>query len=190
MTRHIIAAIIMLSLFAILAVSSLIQKSATCDEVAHHIPAGYSYFKKWDFRLNPALPPLSRYMMAFPLIFMNLEAPFDDKSWQEADTPVFGRKFFYEYNRKKASDILLFSRLPMVLIGVITGLILYIMASEFYDKKAGIFALFMFCLSPNILAHTRLATTEITTVCFILLSIYTFWRFLEFQSARFLLYAG
>ena len=45
--------------------------SAIMDELAH-IPAGYSYVKYFDYRLNPEHPPLVKSIAALPLIFMDL----------------------------------------------------------------------------------------------------------------------
>jgi hypothetical protein len=159
--------------------SSIPKNSGTCDEIAHHIPAGYSYYKKWDFRLNPSNPPLSRYIMALPLNFLNLKAPFDDMAWQAADTPAFGKKLFFEYNRPKAHLILFLSRLMMVLLGIFTAILVYLMSAKIYGKLAGLFALFLFCFTPEILAHSSLATTDITAMCFMLLALFSFWKFMQ-----------
>ena len=48
--------------------------SAIFDESAH-IPAGYSYVRYLDYRLNPEHPPLLKALAAFPLLFMNLNFP-------------------------------------------------------------------------------------------------------------------
>ncbi|MCK9614377.1 MAG: glycosyltransferase family 39 protein [Candidatus Omnitrophica bacterium] len=188
--KKIIIVILLLSIFSALAISSMLQQSGTCDEIAHHIPAGYSYYKKWDFRLNPSNPPLSRYIMAFPLAFLDLKAPFDDKSWQEADTPAFGRKFFFEYNKEKSRTILLLSRLAMVFVGIFTGFLTYLMASQIYGRRAGLFALFLFCFTPEIIAHASLATTDITAACFMLLALYAFWKFMKLPTKTKLFMAG
>ncbi|MFH1645316.1 MAG: glycosyltransferase family 39 protein [Candidatus Omnitrophota bacterium] len=182
--------ILLLCVFALLAVSSMSQKSATCDEIAHHIPAGYSYLKMWDFRLNPSNPPLSRYLMAVPLTFLNLKAPFDDNVWKEADSPGFGQKFFFEYNFGKARKMIFLSRIPMVLVGMLGGLLTFLFASRLYSKKAGVLALFLYCFSPNIIAHAHLATTDITAACFMLFAVYAFWRFVKAQNIKSFIIAG
>lgn len=177
-------------IFALQVVTSMLAQSATCDEVAHHIPAGYSYYKKWDFRLNPSNPPLSRYLVAFPLNFLKLKAPFGEQCWEQADTPAFGRKFLYEYNRDKARLIIFLSRLPMLLIGLLLAFLVYRTAYSYYGGKAGLFALFLFAFSPEILAHSGLATTDITAACFIFLAIYAFRSFTKKPSLLRALAAG
>ena len=45
--------------------------SATFDETTH-LPAGYSYLKTGDCRLNPQHPPLIKLLCAAPLLFLVL----------------------------------------------------------------------------------------------------------------------
>jgi hypothetical protein len=177
--RQVFLVVSLLLVFAVLTISSLLQQSGTCDEIAHHIPAGHSYYKKWDFRLNPSNPPLSRYFMALPLNFLDLKAPLDDRSWQEADTPTFGNKFLFEYNKDKTRLIIFLSRLPMVLLGLLTGILVYFIALQIYGKQAATFSLFLFSLTPEILAHSGLATTDIAFTCFTLLALVTFMKLMK-----------
>ena len=44
--KYIIPLILSISIFAALATSSMLQKSGTCDEIAHHIPSGVVFLKK------------------------------------------------------------------------------------------------------------------------------------------------
>jgi hypothetical protein len=62
-----VAGILSLIMAASLAlmVNSSLRESATMDELAH-IPAGYSYVKLGDFRLNPEHPRFLRRFSAFP----------------------------------------------------------------------------------------------------------------------------
>jgi hypothetical protein len=133
--KNIAFVLALLLIFSGLAISSMIQKSGTCDEIAHHIAVGYSYFKTFDFRLNPYNPPLPRYLIAFPLNFMNLKASFEGKDWQEADAPGFSRQFFFEYNRDKFREILFFSRLMIVFTGIFAAFLVYKTASIFYGAE-------------------------------------------------------
>lgn len=168
---------LLLLIFACLSISSMMQKSGTCDEIAYHIVAGYSYFKTFDFRLNPSNPPLPRYIMAFPLNFMNLKASFNDINWQKADSAKFSRKFFFQDNRDKFRIILFLSRLMIVFCGIFAGFLVYKTASDFYGEKSGLFALFLFCFTPEIIAHSSLATMDMVFACFTLLAIFSFWKF-------------
>jgi len=181
---------LLLLIFACLSISGMMQKSGTCDEIAHHIAVGYSYFKTFDFRLNPYNPPLPRYIMAFPLNFMTLKSSFNDVNWQEADAPKFSHKFFFEYNRDKFRAILFLSRLMIVFVGIFAGFLVYKMAFAFYGGRAGLFALFIFCFTPEVIAQSSLATTDMTFACFSLLSIFSFWKFSKNPAPKNILFAS
>src|SRR3989344_2021329 len=57
------------------------QEAAIMDEIAH-IPAGYSYAKYQDMRINPEHPPLLKDISGLPLLFLNLNFPETSATWQ------------------------------------------------------------------------------------------------------------
>ena len=63
-----------LLVFAGLAFLSLRDDSATSDELAH-LPAGFTYVDRLDFRLNPEHPPLAKIWAALPLKIAGLARP-------------------------------------------------------------------------------------------------------------------
>ncbi len=71
------------------------------------------------------------------------------------------------------------ARLPIVGVGMICGLVLFVWARRLYGEMCALFSLFLYSFSPNILANTRLATTDMLATCFIFLSAYAFWLFMR-----------
>jgi len=188
--KYIFLAAALLIIFAALAISATTHQSATCDEVAHHIPVGYVLLTKWDFKMDTSQPPLSRYIIALPLkIFMKIKMPEDKNEWRRPDRSSFGRDFFYKYNHDPKKMVLI-CRIPVIIIGVLCGLLLFIWASSIYGNKAGLLSLFLYCLSPTILAHAGLATTDMIATFFIFLSAYTFWMFLKDICVKRMVFAG
>ncbi len=182
--------IILLSIFAVLTISSMRQNSATCDEIAHHIPVGYVLLNKWDFKMDTSQPPLPRYIVALPLkLFMNINMPDDRALWRVQDRSIFGRDFFYKYNRDQIKMVF-FARMAVVFIGMLCGLLLFIWAKSLWGERAALFSLFFYALSPNILAHAGLATTDMVATFFILLSCYSFWLFLKNASITNIIFAA
>lgn len=187
-----IIAIFLLGIFAILTISSIWpgRKSATCDELAHHIPVGYVLLTKGDFKMDTSHPPLSRYIIAFPLkSFMHLNMPDNPEEWRKEDRSEFGKAFFYKYNNNP-DTILFVSRLAIVLIGVLCGIILFIWARALYGEAIALLSLLLYSFCPNIITHSSLATTDMTATCFILLSVATFWLFTVKPSFLNLVLAG
>ena len=56
------------AIFAVTVISFSRNASPTYDEVAH-LPAGYTYLRWHDYRMNPEHPPLVKMLAALPLIW-------------------------------------------------------------------------------------------------------------------------
>ncbi|MBI5072604.1 hypothetical protein HZA99_02180, partial [Candidatus Woesearchaeota archaeon] len=63
-------ALALLAIFIVLATTSMTHNSATSDEVAH-IPAGYSYWQYFDYKINPEHPPLVKLWATLPLLILH-----------------------------------------------------------------------------------------------------------------------
>lgn len=174
-------AALFLILCAAFSINGALKNAPTCDEIAHHVPEGYSYLLTGDFRLNPSNPPLTREISAIPLLFMKLKAPFDTQLWQAASNVEFGKKFFYEYN-KNADSIIFWARMPSVILSLLLGTFVFIWASILFGRIAGLFALFLYSFSPNILAHSSLAGNDLGLTVFMFLTIFSFWLYLKKPS--------
>jgi hypothetical protein len=164
---------------------SAIQKSISNDELTY-IASGYSYIKTGDLRMNPDHPNLIKLLGGLPLLLLNPVLPLDHYTWTESlNNPKranfnqweFGAQFLYGYNTD-ADKIILFSRIPMMFLSVLFGFYVFKFAKELYGKKAGLFALFLYSFSPNMLAHSRFVTTDLIAG-FALISLYYLWVFLH-----------
>jgi 4-amino-4-deoxy-L-arabinose transferase-like glycosyltransferase len=177
--RHAYLAGAMLLLMFGLGLGSMMGNSAIVDEVAH-IPAGYSYLHYGDYRLNPEHPPLMKDLAALPLQFMNLKFPDNEPAWT---TDVNGQwesgwNFIYHIGNN-ADAILFWARLPILLIAIIFGGFLYWFVRKRWGIGVGLLALFFYTLSPNLLAHSTLVTTDLGASVFMFLAIVAFARFAD-----------
>jgi predicted membrane-bound dolichyl-phosphate-mannose-protein mannosyltransferase len=169
----------LLLIFFLQATFSMREKSGTSDETPHLL-AGYAYLKTRDYRLNFEHPPLVKMFAAVPLLFLNLSFSEEDEDWQRSKEEgvrqwVFGRRFLYQ-NRIPGRKILFWGRIPMIILGVLLGFLVFLWARELYGDRAGLAALFLYAFSPNILAHSRFVTTDLAVSLFMFLAIYTLWR--------------
>ena len=71
-----------------------------------------------------------------------------------------------------------------LLISIFTILLSFQWAKELYGEKAGLFAAFLMSFCPNNLANAALVTTDSYSTLFLLLSMYTLWRFCKSPSTR------
>lgn len=183
-----------------LSIGAMKDDTATFDERAH-IPAAYSSVRYGDMRLNPEHPPLLKDLAGLPLLFLHLSFPIQSdlwtdgitKSWQNGtsmwSTWSIGTEFIYK-SGNDAESILFWSRLPIVLLGLLLGFFIYRFTKELAGTGAGLFATLLYAFDPNVLAHDHYVTTDLGIAAFIFITTYYFIRFLKDPSPKHILIAG
>lgn len=188
MTLRAVPPFLLLALFAVLAITSMAQKSITGDEVTH-LPSGYTYVKTGDFRLNPQHPPLMKALAGLPLLFLDLKPVDETAGWKRGREWRFGRDFLV-HNRQPIERIVFLGRLPMVGIGLLLGVVLFLWGRDLWGYGPGLFVLLLYCLSPNFLAHTRIVHTDVGVSAFTVLTLYLLWRFSRSGRLALLFWCG
>lgn len=174
------ALILFAVVFSILAVSSYTRESATWDE-PQHLTAGYAQLKFGDYRLDPEHPPFVRMWAALPLLAMpgiqfdrDAIRIDDNMRWLFADQFSFCHQFLYRTN--DADRLLYAGRFMIVLLGVLLGVLLFCWARELFGFWPAVVVLGLYLTEPNLLAHTRLVTTDFGLTCFAFGTVYFLWR--------------
>ncbi|MEW6250531.1 MAG: glycosyltransferase family 39 protein [Planctomycetota bacterium] len=174
---HVLLVVILLGASALLASTSLLRDSCTFDETSH-LTAGYTCLKTGDFRFAPDHPPLAKAWCALPLLAVQPRWPGPEHpGWQRADVFAFGRTWLFELN--DGQRLLVAGRLMMVVLLVATCLVTYALARTLFGPNAGLLALALAALSPTLLAHGRLITTDIPITLLTGLVLLTFARLTE-----------
>lgn len=170
------------------ATSSMAGKSVTIDEIMY-IAAGYHHLHTGDFSFNQTNPPLMKMVSAAPLRLLGLRPPkveqVDGQSKQVRDWHA-SRQFMYE-NTVSADRILFIARLPIVAISVMLGLLVWRWTFEIYGPSAAALAQCLYCFSPNILAHSRLATQDLGLAAVVFAALFCFWKYLSHSRIMYLL---
>lgn len=201
---------LMMVVFFVLSLLVSHQESTTMDEKAH-IPAGYSYVKYQDMRINPEHPPLLKDLAGLPLLFLSPEPvmPKTDPLWESGDwlDPAkfpesegkartwglaqwaFGDKILHE-NGNNADSITFWSRFPMIFVSLLLGFFIFRWTRELAGTIAGLFAALLYFANPNIIAHSHYVTTDVGIAAFIFISFYYFARFLRDPSWKNTLLSG
>lgn len=163
------------------AFTSLRIKSLTYDEVAY-IAAGYSYVKTGDYRLNPEQPPLMKLLAGAAMLPLDPVLPTGHWSWTDAAAGIgntqwiFGEEFLIHAN-PNGEELVQAARIPVVFVLMLLVIGSYLFARDLYGERAGLLAATLSAFSPNLLAHGRLATTDLGLACFVLLTVYAYHRF-------------
>jgi len=164
------------ALHAGLAVDTMRGSSATFDE-GTHLPAGYTHLVLGDHRLNPEQPPLVKVLAAAPLLAVRPVMKTDDRAWAESRQWEFGRRFLYRWN--DADRLLFLGRLPIVGLAACLLVVVFIEARRRFGPGAAGASLGLAALSPDVLAHGTLVTTDLAFALFFFVSVAAFARVLE-----------
>lgn len=185
-----IATLLLVFMFFI-SVFSMAGDSATMDEVAH-LPSGYSYLTQQDMRLNPEHPPLIKDFAAFPLLFIDgIKFPSEIKDWKEDINGQWGFGFYFLYGMGNPVDQMIFwGRIPMILLLVLLGFLIFRWARERFGNKVALLALFLYALSPTFIAHGRLVTTDVGAALGVIIASYHFLKFLHSPTEKNIIIAG
>ncbi len=176
-----------LLLYVGLAVAALRTQSATFDE-GTHLPSGYTYLALHDHRLNPEQPPLVKLLAAAPLLGLAPVFKADDPAWAEARQWELGRRFLYRWN--DAGPLLFRGRLPVVVLGAALCLAVFLWGRRHFGLPTGALAFFLCVLSPDVLAHGQLVTTDLAFALFLFLTVVFFDLATERSSPGRVLLAG
>lgn len=163
--------------YLLLSITSMRGQSATFDEGAH-LPAGYTYLARGDHRLNPEHPPLLKVWAALPLLFLDVQAgPPDDEAWALRRQWEYGRRLLYRWN--DGDRLLFWGRLPIVALGALLCVAVFAWTRRHWGLPAAALALWLCALSPEVLAHGQLVTTDVGVTLFLFLAVVLFERLLE-----------
>ena len=172
--------VVFAAIFVLLTVASYTRESATWDE-PQHVIAGYNALKFHDYRTDPEHPPFVRMWAALPLLAksnIKMDVSLIDKTDPIAWTGLlqfeFCHVFLYVIN--DADSLLYSARFMIVLLGVLLGILVFCWARELFGFGAATIVLGLYTIEPNILAHSRLVTTDFGLVCFAFGALYFLWR--------------
>lgn len=186
-----VAAIVLIACHFALIWHGRTRQWITYDEHAH-LPAGLSYIQKRTFFVYHHNPPLIRLLSALPVA---LAGPVVDygrsfryvpgarPEWELGDR-------FLRANGPKTFEYYKMARAVIAILSVAGALVVFAWSRALFGNLGGLISLALWCLSPDILAHGQLATTDVGATFFGLSSAYVFWRFLRRPTLGWCVLAG
>jgi 4-amino-4-deoxy-L-arabinose transferase-like glycosyltransferase len=166
----------LLLLFVGLALYQAARKSETYDEPMY-ILSGYSYLVTGDLSFNREHPPLAKYLIALPLLGLDLWLP---ENYQVR--PGIEYSFYAKQPAVSAPELLFRARLPGIALGVVLCLYVWRWARLAFGWRAGLAALLLCALNPAVLAHSTIAANDFGLAVFSVATLYHLWRWLETES--------
>jgi len=157
----------------------------TWDE-PDHIYSGYMSWRG-DFGLNPEHPPLVKFVATVPLLPMQLNVPEMQDRPYRLQAVLGGRDFIFHND---ADKIVFRAQMAASIFTLLLLVIAFLATREMFNTTAGFLALGLLLFDPTLLAHGALVTTDAAQACFLLASIYAFYRYVQLPSAGRLMITG
>ncbi len=160
-----------------LALHSLLQKSPTFDEQGFLV-RGLGYLRGENRHMRVGHPLGLNALNALLLAGdEQVRLPVDDPSWAESSFHRPAELFLWEIGND-VERVMFLGRLPTVWLGMLLAALAGRWAAQMSGRQwAGVAAVALLALDPNILAHTRLATTDLGLTAGATVAGYTVWRF-------------
>lgn len=180
---------ILLLMYA-LALTSLGHLAPTFDEQGF-ITRGLAYVRGESQSLRVGHPlGLNALNAALLAPDAAVRLPTDDPSWLLTSFHRPSELFLWEIGND-VSHVMFLARLPTIWLGLLLAAVAGRWTWELTRKRwAGWLAMALLAFDPNILAHTRLATTDLGLAAFAFLAGYGLWRFWQRPSPLRALFAG
>lgn len=179
-----VALLLLLLLFALLVLGSR-PISLTSDEPAHLV-AGYSTLTRWTkafwFLPQHGHPPLLNVLSALVFYIGKPDIPLEKlNGW-----PLWFSDYVFAFipYLEPVEQTEFVIRIPTVLFTMVLGALVFRWGKELWGKVAGLLALLVLVFDPLLLAHGRLATTDVGTVALGTAVLYLIWRWAEKPSWR------
>ncbi|WUI02699.1 phospholipid carrier-dependent glycosyltransferase [Spirillospora sp. NBC_00431] len=160
----------LLAQLAAVMVSTAVAQSPTTDEPVY-AASGALYFKEHDLRYNAEHPPLGKLIIGAGPVLAGARVD----SGFTGDQYAAGRHLLYDWGND-ARDLMLAARLPVIVLTVLFGLVLFAFARDLTGPAGGLAALTLYAFSPDVIAHGSLATLDVPMAGFLLTSVWLLWR--------------
>jgi 4-amino-4-deoxy-L-arabinose transferase-like glycosyltransferase len=181
---------ILLLFFLLSGIYYALTNSVTSDEPTY-IATGYINLHFNDYRFNIEHPPLVKQLAAIPLLFLKLHFPLDMYKASPIPMGIVNIQNALLFNMgNNLGLILLFSRIPNIIISMLLGVFIYLYSKKLNGSTAGIVSLALFVFSPSFLGHSALVTHDTTFSALYFMTIYFLMKFMETRRNLFLTLTG
>jgi hypothetical protein len=165
-----------------LTLQNLTQQNLIGDE-AVYILEGDTYLHKSDsFYNNSGSPRLLKLGTGVMLYFLPLNRDYSSY-YHEISTDVYKTaNFVYVQNSQFARQIIVLSRIPHLLLGILLGITLYFFTKHYFGYKTATIAIILYATNPVILAHAATANIDLGTTALIFISYALFFKYLDYKD--------
>jgi hypothetical protein len=184
------AVVALLCLYAALSWTASFSKGVSFDE-GLQLGVGYNIWKNRDLRVQGANGDLIKRWATLPYLLSRPAFVSQDRtSWRDGSGYELGDEFLFSVGNRPDS-LLKQGRAMIALLGVATGLLVFLASRALFGLAGGLVSLAMFVFSPSMLAFGGVVSTDMSATLTLFASTYFLWRLLHDISCRsFLLSLG
>lgn len=161
--------IALLAQMAVGMIAAAREQSPTTDEPVY-VGAAVVYVQQRSLEYNFEHPPLAKLVMATGLIFANPKINANLGSEWLVGTNVLYRE------GNDAQRVLFLARLPMIILTLLFGLVVFAFARDLVGPVGGLVALALYAFSPDVIGYGSLAGLDLPTAGFLLTTLWLLWR--------------
>lgn len=162
--------VVLLGQMAVAMVTTAVQQTPTIDEPVY-VATAADYLHAHRLRHNAEHPPLGKLVIAVGVAAAD---PHVDAAFT-GDQGAAGRRLLYG-SGNDPGRLMLWARLPVVVLTLLSGLVVFAFARDLAGPAAGAVALALYAFSPDVIAHGALATLDVPMAGFLLTSVWLLWR--------------
>ncbi|MFF7559688.1 ArnT family glycosyltransferase [Streptomyces pseudovenezuelae] len=161
---------VLLAQMAAAMVTTAVQQTPTIDEPVY-VATAAEYLHGQGIRYNPEHPPLGKLVIA---VGVAIADPHVDTAF-DGPQIALGPHLLYE-SGNDPWRLMFWARLPVIVLTLLFGLVVFAFARELAGRAAGLTALALYAFSPDVVAHGALATLDVPMAGFLLTSVWLLWR--------------
>ena len=181
----VLLAIMGLQMFAV-----IWQKSITVDELVL-IPSAYYHLADGDFQLVNEHPALPKIIAAVPLLFVQPNESDETLNFPNRSEAIWAREArFWEKNLDKSEAISFWSRVPMILLTIGLGVLIFWFSRLLFDSRVAVLAVALFTLEPTLVGHGRVVHTDVPAAFGYLLFFLALHGYIKGKTLRWAVYLG
>jgi len=161
---------LLLAEMAVAMVWTAVAQTPTVDEPVY-VGTATVYVQQHQLKYNFEHPPLGKLIIAAGVVFAH---PKLDPGFTGSPGDL-GRHLLYE-SGNDPDRLMLFARLPMIVLTLLFGLVVFAFARDLTGTAGGLVALALYAFMPDLIANGSLATLDVPTAGFLLTAAWLAWR--------------
>ena len=166
------------------------RKSITVDELVL-IPSAYYHLADSDFQLVNEHPALPKIIAAVPLLFLQPNESNDASHFPNRSDAIWAREAkFWERNLDKSESISFWARVPMILLTMALGVLIFWFSRLLFDSRVAALAVALFTLEPTLIGHGRVVHTDVPAAFGYLLFFIALHGYVKHKTLRWAAYLG